>query len=114
MVMVQRLSRQVYWCGVMVVLGAAMGAGQPVRAQEGMGPSQEAQWQVREQTLRAQVRQIQEGLRALTQGLEGMSRSELSDQPTRSMKESLESLPGVSVRQGPTGRDPSLPIRGSK
>ena len=41
-------------------------------------------------------------------------RSELSDQPTRSMKESLESVPGVSARQGSNGRDVSLSIRGSK
>jgi outer membrane receptor for Fe3+-dicitrate len=41
-------------------------------------------------------------------------RSEFSDQPTRSMKESLESVPGVSVRQGSGGRDIPLSIRGSK
>jgi outer membrane receptor for Fe3+-dicitrate len=41
-------------------------------------------------------------------------RSELSDQPTKSMKESLESLPGVSARQGSGGRDISLSIRGMK
>ena len=41
-------------------------------------------------------------------------RSEFSDQPTRSMKESLESVPGVSVRQGSSGRAVPFSIRGSK
>lgn len=41
-------------------------------------------------------------------------RSEFSDQPTRSMKESLESVPGVSTRQGSSGRDIPFSIRGSK
>lgn len=32
----------------------------------------------------------------------------------RNMKESRESLPGVNVRQGASGRDVTLSIRGSK
>lgn len=43
-----------------------------------------------------------------------VSRSELSDQPTKSMKEFLGSVPGVSARQGSKGRDVLLSIRGSK
>lgn len=41
-------------------------------------------------------------------------RSEFSDQPTSSTKEPLESVPGVSARQGANGRDIPLSIRGSK
>ena len=45
---------------------------------------------------------------ALVLGLPG------SDQPTRNMKESLESLPGVSPRHGQSGHWVQLSIRGSK
>ena len=37
----------------------------------------------------------------------------MSDQPTRSMKESLDSVPGVTVRQGQGARDGNLSIRGA-
>lgn len=41
-------------------------------------------------------------------------RSEFSDQPTKNIKASLESVPGVSARQGSSGRDVLPSIRGSK
>jgi iron complex outermembrane receptor protein len=40
-------------------------------------------------------------------------RTELTDQPTRTMRESLESLPDVMTRQGNGPRDLSISIRGS-
>ncbi|MBI4000682.1 MAG: TonB-dependent receptor plug domain-containing protein [Nitrospira defluvii] len=68
--------------------------------------------------LKKQRDRLQQELNQLKQQPEGVSRSivprsELSDQPTRSMKESLESAPGVTVRQGQGGRDGNLSIRGS-
>lgn len=61
---------------------------------------------------------IQRELNRLKQQPEGVSRStvprsELSDQPTRTLKESLESVPGVAVPPGPGGRAVDLSIRGS-
>ncbi|MBM4123775.1 MAG: hypothetical protein FJ246_02280 [Nitrospira sp.] len=49
---------------------------------------------------------------------EGVSRStvtreEFTEQPTRHMRESLESLPGMTVRQGDGPRDFNISIRGS-
>ena len=40
-------------------------------------------------------------------------RSEFTEQPTRHMRESLESLPGMTVRQGNGPRDFNISIRGS-
>jgi len=71
------------------------------------------------QELQRERAQIESELRRLQSQPEGMARSigprsEFSDQPTRSMKESLESMPGVSARQGSSGRDVQFSIRGSK
>ncbi|MBM4134084.1 MAG: Plug domain-containing protein [Nitrospira sp.] len=49
---------------------------------------------------------------------EGVTRSaapreEFTEQPTRHMRESLESLPGMTVRQGDGPRDFNISIRGS-
>ena len=65
---------------------------------------------------RARVERELRQLRAQPEGTarSTVSRSELSDQPTRSMKESLESVPSVSARQGIGGRDVQFSIRGSK
>ena len=62
----------------------------------------------------AQRDRIQQELNRLQQQPEGMAqskiqRSELSDQPTRTMKESMESLPGVVVSPAPDG---NFSIRG--
>jgi outer membrane receptor for Fe3+-dicitrate len=53
-------------------------------------------------------------LRARTEGTaqSAVPRSEMENQPTRSPKESLESVPGVAVRQGGTSRSQELSIRG--
>ncbi|MEW6543447.1 MAG: Plug domain-containing protein [Nitrospirota bacterium] len=50
--------------------------------------------------------------------LDGVTRSaaareEFTEQPTRHMRESLESLPGTTVRQGDGPRDFNISIRGS-
>jgi iron complex outermembrane receptor protein len=67
--------------------------------------------------LSAEAARIRSELRRLERQPEGVThsvapRSELTEQPTRSMRESLESLPGVTVRQGQGGRDATLSIRG--
>jgi outer membrane receptor for Fe3+-dicitrate len=72
----------------------------------------------RERELRSQVKKIQDELRALDKEPAGVTksvvpRSEVSDQPTRNLRESLEAVPGVSARQGQGGRDLNLSIRGS-
>jgi iron complex outermembrane receptor protein len=41
------------------------------------------------------------------------TREEFAEQPTRHMRESLESLPGMVVRQGEGPRDFTISIRGS-
>jgi iron complex outermembrane receptor protein len=57
-------------------------------------------------------------LNQLKQQPEGVSRSviprsEMSDQPVRTLKESMESVPGVAVSPGAGGRTVDLSIRGS-
>ena len=71
------------------------------------------------QELQHERARVEGELRRLRSEPEGVARSsapriELSDQPTRNMKESLESLPGVSAQQPSSGRDMPLSIRGSK
>ena len=60
---------------------------------------------------------VEEELRQLRARPEGMtqsviSRREMENQPTRTQKESLESVPGVAVKAGGTSRDQELTIRG--
>ena len=68
--------------------------------------------------LTAQADRIREELRRLERRPDGMSRSatpraEHESQPTRTMRESLESLPGVTARQGSGGRDAAISVRGA-
>jgi iron complex outermembrane receptor protein len=91
----------------------------PVCAEEKQNAINEKGRSERIQELQRERANIESELRQLRSQPEGTSRStvprsEFSDQPTRSMKESLESVPGVSTRQGSSGRDPQLSIRGSK
>ena len=91
----------------------------PVWAEEQQGVMNEQERTARIQTLQRERANIESELRRLRSQPEGTARStvprsEFSDQPTRSMKESLESVPGVSARQGASGRDVPLSIRGSK
>lgn len=67
--------------------------------------------------LKAQRDRIREELSRLTQAPEGLShsavpQSELTNQPTRSLKESLESVPGAAPRPGSTARETPPSIRG--
>ena len=91
----------------------------PAWAEEQQGVMNEQERTARIQTLQRERANIESELRRLRSQPEGTARStvprsEFSDQPTRSMKESLESVPGVSTRQGATGRDTQFSIRGSK
>ena len=72
----------------------------------------------RVQALTAEVERIRKELRELQNRPEGVTtssvpRSELTEQPTRHMRESLESLPGMTVRQGQGPRDFTISVRGS-
>jgi iron complex outermembrane receptor protein len=91
----------------------------PVWPEDKQSVMNEQQRTARIQTLQRERANIESELRQLRPQPEGTARStvprsELSDQPTRSMKESLESVPGVSAQQGSSGRDAQISIRGSK
>ena len=91
----------------------------PALAEEKQDVMSESTRAARIQELQLDRAKVERELRQLRSQPEGTARStvprsEFSDQPTRSMKESLESVPGVSGRQGSNGRDVQLSIRGSK
>ena len=91
----------------------------PGWAEEKQRVVSEAERMARIQELQRERAKIESELRRLQSQPEGtarstVQRSEFSDQPTRSMKGSLESVPGVSARQSQSGRDIPLSIRGSK
>ena len=91
----------------------------PVWAEEQQGVMNEQERTARIQELQRERANIESELRRLHSQPEGTARStvprsEFSDQPTRSLKESLESVPGVSTGQDSSGRDVPLSIRGSK
>jgi iron complex outermembrane receptor protein len=91
----------------------------PVCAEETQNVLSEKGRSERIRELQRERANIESELRQLRSQPEGTARStvprsEFSDQPTRSMKESLESVPGVSTRQGSSGRDVEFSIRGSK
>ena len=91
----------------------------PVWAEEKQDIMSEKERTAQIQELQRERAKVESELRRLRSQPEGTTRStvprsEFSDQPTRSMKESLESVPGVSMRQGSSGRDAQLSIRGSK
>jgi len=91
----------------------------PALAEEKQDVMSESARAARIQELQRDRAKIERELRQLRSQPEGTARStvprsEFSDQPTRSMKESLESVPGVSGRQGSNGRDVPFSIRGSK
>ena len=59
----------------------------------------------RERELRREVKRIQDELHALNREPTGVTksvvpRSELTDQPTRTLRESMESTPSVAARRG--------------
>lgn len=91
----------------------------PVCAEEKQDAKNDKERTARIQELQRERAKIESELRRLQSQPEGTARStvprsEFSDQPTRNMKESLESVPGVSARQGSSGRDVQFSIRGSK
>ena len=87
-------------------------------AAEGPGGGSDSARSQRIEELERQRDRLQRELRQLKQQPDGVSRSsvprsELSEQPTRTLKESMESVPGVAVSPGPGGRAVDLSIRGS-
>lgn len=101
---------------VLVACGWA-GAGAIAQAGDVSESMRDAERAQRIADLKAQRNRIREELSRLTQTPEGLSRSampqsELTNQPTRSLKESLESVPGAAPRAGSTARETPLSIRG--
>ena len=91
----------------------------PVWAEEKQDVVSDKERTARIQELQRKRARVEDKLGQLSSQPEGTARftaprSEFSDQPTRSMKESLESVPGVGARQGSSGRDVQFSIRGSK
>ena len=76
---------------------------------ERMGRIQELQRQ--KSILQQELRQL--GARPEGTAQSTVPRSEMENQPTRSQKESLESVPGVAVRPGGNNRIQELSIRGT-
>lgn len=103
----------------MMIFGFLGMVAMPVWAEEELGVMNEQERTARIQELQRERARVESELHQLRSQPEGTARStvprsEFSDQPTRSMKESLESVPGVSTRQGSSGRDAQISIRGSK
>lgn len=91
----------------------------PVWAGEKQGVMTEKERTARIQEFHRERARVEGELGRLLSQPEGTARStvprsEFSDQPTKNIKASLESVPGVSARQGSSGRDIFLSIRGSK
>ena len=91
----------------------------PVWAGEKQGVMTEKERTARIQEFQRERARVEGELGQLLSQPEGTARStvprsEFSDQPTKNLKASLESVPGVSARQGSSGRDVLLSIRGSK
>lgn len=102
-----------------VVFGLLGMVAMPVWAGEKQDVMSEQERTAHIQKLQRERARVEGELRQLRSQPEGTARStvprsEFSDQPTRSMKESMESVPGVSMRQGSSRRDIPLSIRGSK
>lgn len=102
-----------------MVFGFLGAVAMPVWVEEKQGVVNGQERTARIQELQRDRVKIESELRRLQSQPEGTARStvprsEFSDQPTRSMKESLESLPGVAAQQDSSGRDAQFSIRGSK
>ena len=116
----RRSHRQIHFLTVVILatLGAEAEILNVALAQDRAISVTEPEKGQRERELRSQARRIQDELRELDKEPAGVTksvvpRSEVSDQPTRNLRESLESVPGVTIRQGAGGRDANLSIRGS-
>jgi hypothetical protein len=113
------LDRRMKVAQMTAMFGLLSIAAMPVWAEENQGVMNEQERTARIQTLQRERAKIEGELRRLQSQPEGTARStvprsEFSDQPTRSLKESLESVPGVSAQQGSSERDAQFFIRGSK
>ncbi|NOS81680.1 MAG: Plug domain-containing protein [Nitrospira sp. CG24C] len=102
-----------------IVFGLLGMAAPPVWSEEKQVMMNEQERTARIKELQRERTKVEDELRRLRLQPEGTARStvprsEFSNQPTRSMKESLESVPGVSARPGSSGRDMQFSIRGSK
>ena len=89
-----------------------------VWAGDGQAGGSESERAQRIEALQKERNRIQRELNQLKQQPDGVSRSsvprtELSNQPTRTLKESMESVPGVAVSPGAGGRAVDLSIRGA-
>ncbi len=89
-----------------------------VWAGDGQTGSSESERAQRIKDLQKHRDRIQQELSELKQQPDGISRSsaprtEMSDQPTRTLKESMESVPGVAASPGAGGRAVDLSIRGA-
>ena len=114
-----RSDRKVILLRAALVLGLLGTAAIQVWAEEKQEATTGQERAARIQELQRERARVERELRQLRTQSEGTARSivprsELSDQPTRSLKESFESVPGVSARQGANGRDVRFSIRGSK
>jgi outer membrane receptor for ferrienterochelin and colicin len=101
------------------MFGVLVMVAMPAWAEKEQDVMREKERTARIQELQRERATIESELRLLRSQPEGRARStvprsEFSDQPTRSMKESLESVPGVSMQQGSSSRDAQLSIRGAK
>jgi outer membrane receptor for Fe3+-dicitrate len=117
--MTPMLDRRMKIAQVTAMFGLLSIVAMPVWAEEKQGVMNEQERTARIQTLQRERANIEGELRWLQSQPEGTARStvprsEFSDQPTRSLKESLESVPGVSAQQGSSERDAQFSIRGSK
>ena len=89
-----------------------------VWAGDGQAGGSESERAQRIETLQKEQNRIQRELNQLKQQPDEVSRSsvprtELSNQPTRTLKESMESVPGVASSPGAEGRSVDLSIRGA-
>ena len=89
-----------------------------VSAGDGQAGGSESERAQRIEALQKERNRIQRELNQLKQQPDGVSRSsvprtELSNQPTRTLKESMESVTGVASSPGAEGRSVDLSIRGA-
>lgn len=118
-----RLSKGLRPVGFPILVGAGLLAAWWIAAgcvwagdgQSGGSESERAQ---RIEALQKERNRIQRELNQLKQQPDGVSRSsvprtELSNQPTRTLKESMESVPGVASSPGAGGLAVDLSIRGA-
>ena len=118
-----RLSKGLRPVGFPILVGAGIFAvwwiaAGSVWAGDGQSGGSESERAQRIEALQKERNRIERELNQLKQQPDGVSRSsvprtELSNQPTRTLKESMESVPGVASSPGAEGRSVDLSIRGA-